>query len=251
MGVNLRENTAVDALSSTNIKITSPMATGVNNGSKINKENGEEHYHHEEDKVNRKVANHNKILTSLIAGAVAGGVAKTVIAPLDRTKINFQISNKAFSGKEAVKFIIHTWKHEGFIFLWRGNSATMARIIPYAAIQYTAHEQYKRLLNRNRRKKHLPPHLRFLAGSLAGVTSCSCTYPLDLVRVRMAVTNKNAYSNLFQVFMKIYRKEGFRTLYRGFTPTILGAIPYSGTSFFTYESLKKRHAGIVEIVKTR
>jgi hypothetical protein len=29
MGVNLRENTAVDALSSTNIKITSPMATGV------------------------------------------------------------------------------------------------------------------------------------------------------------------------------------------------------------------------------
>ena len=51
--------------------------------------------------------------------------------------------------------------------------------------------------------------------------------------------------------MKIYRKEGFRTLYRGFTPTILGAIPYSGTSFFTYESLKKRHAGIVEIVKTR
>ena len=56
MGVNLRENTTVDALSSTNIKITSPMATGVNNGSKINKENGEEHYHHEEDKVNRKVS---------------------------------------------------------------------------------------------------------------------------------------------------------------------------------------------------
>ena len=40
--------------------------------------------------------------------------------------------------------------------------------------------------------RHLPPHLRFLAGSLAGVTSCSCTYPLDLVRARMAVTNKNA-----------------------------------------------------------
>ena len=43
--------------------------------------------------------------------------------------------------------------------------------------------------------------------------------------------------------MKIYKEEGIRTLYRGFTPTILGSIPYSGTSFFTYESLKKMHAG--------
>lgn len=32
-------------------------------------------------------------------------------------------------------------------------------------------------------------------------------------------------------------------MYRGFTPTILGVIPYAGLSFFTYETLKKVHAG--------
>lgn len=54
------------------------------------------------------------------------------------------------------------------------------------------------------------------------------------------------YHNLPEVVMKIYREEGIRTLYRGFTPTILGSIPYSGTSFFTYESLKKLHVGKLE-----
>lgn len=34
-----------------------------------------------------------------------------------------------------------------------------------------------------------------------------------------------------------------KTLYRGFTPTIIGVIPYAGLSFFTYETLKKLHAG--------
>ncbi|XP_063437403.1 mitochondrial coenzyme A transporter SLC25A42-like [Mytilus trossulus] len=234
MGVNLKETSAVDVLNTTDISLPSPLTkTG---------KNGDEHFHVEEHKLNSKVPNHNKIITSLVAGAVAGAVAKTVIAPLDRTKINFQVSNRRFSFKSAFKFIFHTVKHEGFIFLWRGNSATMLRIVPYAAIQYTAHEQYKRMLNRNRRKKHLPPHLRFLAGSLAGITSTSLTYPLDLVRARMAVTEKNLYSNLFQVIMKTYRQEGFRTLWRGYLPTVLGSTMYSGTSFFTYETLKKNHA---------
>ena len=81
---------------------------------------------------------------------------------------------------------------------------------------------------------------RFLAGSLAGSTGQLITYPLDRARAVMAVTNSSGsqYKNLVFVFVSIYKEEGFLSLYRGLTPTLLGVIPYAGTSFFTYETLK-------------
>lgn len=184
---------------------------------------------------------HYEIASSLMAGAMAGAVAKTTIAPLDRTKINFQISSeKQYSFRRALRFIYRCWKADGVISLWRGNSATMARIIPYAAVQYASHEQWKHILN-FRKKEHLDPGPRYLAGSLAGVTSVTMTYPLDLARARMAVTHKIQYRGLSAVFLKIAKEEGIFTLYRGYVPTVLGVIPYAGTSFFTYETLKKKH----------
>lgn len=43
------------------------------------------------------------------------------------------------------------------------------------------------------------PGKLFLAGSLAGATSQSLTYPLDLARARLAVTMKHEYATLRQV----------------------------------------------------
>uniref|UniRef100_A0ABM5ELK2 Mitochondrial coenzyme A transporter SLC25A42 isoform X2 n=1 Tax=Pogona vitticeps TaxID=103695 RepID=A0ABM5ELK2_9SAUR len=181
---------------------------------------------------------------NLVSGAVAGAVAKTAVAPLDRTKIIFQVSSNRFSAKEAYRLIYRTYLTSGFLSLWRGNSATMVRVIPYAAIQFCAHEEYKQLLGTyyGYQGRALTPLPRFIAGSLAGTTAAMMTYPLDLVRARMAVTPKEMYSNIVHVFIRISREEGLKTLYQGFVPTILGVIPYAGLSFFTYETLKKLHA---------
>ncbi|XP_045407746.1 mitochondrial coenzyme A transporter SLC25A42 isoform X3 [Lemur catta] len=205
-------------------------------------------------------SDHRQVLSSLLSGALAGALAKTAVAPLDRTKIIFQVSSKRFSAKgwrtgegsimsqagpteEAFRVLYYTYLNEGFLSLWRGNSATMVRVVPYAAIQFSAHEEYKRVLGRyyGFHGEALPPWPRLLAGALAGMTAASLTYPLDLVRARMAVTPKEMYSNIFHVFIRISREEGLKTLYHGFTPTVLGVIPYAGLSFFTYETLKSLH----------
>jgi len=192
---------------------------------------------HEKVKNPSELSNSGKIFTSLAAGGIAGGIAKTVIAPLDRSKIFFQTNEtRNYRFRYAIRWLRHGYRTEGLLSLWRGNTATLARIIPYSAINFMSFEQYKKLLKVE--ESGTPGYHRFIAGSMAGSTGQLLTYPLDRARAVMAVTPGKQYRNLAMVFCNIYKEEGFLALYRGLTPTLLGVIPYAGTSFYTYETLK-------------
>lgn len=132
--------------------------------------------------------------------------------------------------------------------MYRGNSATMARVVPYASMQFAAFEQYKKLLKVDENGSRTPVK-RYITGSLAATTATMITYPLDTAKARLSVSSKLQYSSLKHVFVKTYKEGGIQLLYRGIYPTILGVIPYAGSSFFTYETLKimyRDHRGEVE-----
>ena len=66
--------------------------------------------------VLRDLPNHHRILVGLTSGAVAGAIAKTVIAPLDRTKIYFQTHpDKRYRLKGAWKFMRLTYNNDGVL----------------------------------------------------------------------------------------------------------------------------------------
>jgi len=88
------------------------------------------------------------ISKSLVAGGIAGCCAKTVIAPLDRIKILFQASNPhyhQYSGTFGGVFraLNQVSTKEGLWAHFKGHTATLARIFPYAALQYMSYEQFK------------------------------------------------------------------------------------------------------------
>ncbi len=64
--------------------------------------------------------------------------------------------------------------------------------------------------------------INLFAGSLAGATSVIFTYPLDLIRVQLAISvDKPHFDGVKDAIVKIYNHEGVVALYRGMSPTLL------------------------------
>ena len=76
---------------------------------------------------------------------------------------------------------------------------------------------------------------KFVSGAAAGAVSTVCTYPLDLLRARMAVEKGQiSFRNLV---VKVAGEGGTHALFRGVGPTLAGIMPYSGTAWLVKETV--------------
>uniref|UniRef100_A0A6B2LC31 Uncharacterized protein n=1 Tax=Arcella intermedia TaxID=1963864 RepID=A0A6B2LC31_9EUKA len=177
----------------------------------------------------------------LISGGFAGCISKTIISPLDRVKILFQTKHPKYEvvNLGVVGTLRKIVQNEGPFKLWRGNTATLARIFPYASIQFMSYEKYKKVILGDAEGGSPHPLLHLICGSMAGATAVICTYPLDLMRARMASqVDENIYRNILHGLQEQLKKEGIKGWYRGSSATLQGILPYAGVNFSVYETLK-------------
>ncbi|XP_077238690.1 thylakoid ADP,ATP carrier protein, chloroplastic-like isoform X5 [Tasmannia lanceolata] len=179
------------------------------------------------------------------AGAIAGAAAKTLTAPLDRVKLLMQcivqthgvrfVEGTTTKGIGFIEAITLIGKEEGIKGYWKGNLPQVIRIIPYSAVQLFAYETYKKLFRG--KDGELSVVGRLAAGACAGMTSTFVTYPLDVLRLRLAV--EPGCKTMSEVALNMLRDEGIGSFYRGLGPSLLGIAPYIAVNFCIFDLIKK------------
>ena len=176
----------------------------------------------------------------MIAGGLSGAAAKTCSAPLDRVKILYQVRSKHYPSRRGVlRTLASVVQLEKPGALFKGNMAQLLRIVPYSSITFVTFERVKMVLGDS-------PAARFASGSVAGVTATLVTYPLDLVRARLAASVHVSgqalplAGRIRSTALDVLRRDGLRGFYNGGVPTLFGIVPYAGTSFLVFGMIKQR-----------
>ncbi|KAI7839404.1 hypothetical protein COHA_006805 [Chlorella ohadii] len=175
------------------------------------------------------------------AGALSGAIAKTITAPLDRVKILLQVKGglergaiaAAASKGNLLQAFLAIGREEGIMGYWKGNLPQVLRVVPYSAAQLYSYEVFKKLFQND--EGHLSVQRRLLAGACAGMAATLLTYPLDTLRLRLAVDpNLRGVRGAVAVLL---REGSGAAFYRGLGASMLGIGPYMALELTSYDLL--------------
>ncbi len=179
----------------------------------------------------------------LLAGAFAGICSVVTTYPLDIIRTRLSIKSEQHINRTIIscgKDIIA--KEGGIRALYRGLSPTVSGIAPYVALNFTVYEGLKAFME----AKQIPLDVekKLFCGGVSGAIAQTFTYPFDVIRRRMQMTNSPEstfkYSGSFDAVYQIIRNEGFKALFKGMLPNYIKVIPAISISFVTFEFVRKK-----------
>ncbi|KAL4069656.1 DEAD-box family helicase [Scleroderma yunnanense] len=201
----------------------------------------------------KRVKTPQEFMIDFLMGGVSAAVAKTSAAPIERIKLLVQNQDEMIKqGRLATPYkgitdaFSRTYREEGLVSLWRGNTANVIRYFPTQALNFAFKDYFKSLFG----FKKSDGYWRWFGGNVAsggaaGASSLLFVYSLDYARTRLANDAKSAkgggqrqFNGLVDVYKKTLASDGIAGLYRGFVPSVVGIIVYRGLYFGVYDSLK-------------
>mmetsp|Transcript_546 Transcript_546/g.1863 ORF Transcript_546/g.1863 Transcript_546/m.1863 type:complete len:354 (-) Transcript_546:249-1310(-) len=193
-----------------------------------------------------------KFFMDLLAGGVAGGISKTIVAPIERVKLLLQTqdANPRIKSGEIARYtgIVNCFsrvaKEQGIGSFWRGNLANVIRYFPTQAFNFAFKDTFKNMFPKYDPSREFWKFFgaNVASGGAAGASSLLIVYPLDFARTRLAADvgkgKEREFTGLFDCLGKTARRSGLLSLYQGFTVSVQGIIVYRGAYFGLYDTLK-------------
>merc|ERR1719450_1862425 len=182
-----------------------------------------------------------KFLIDFCAGGVAGAVAKTATAPIERVKLLIQTQDanpKIISGEVPrytgiVNCFTRVSSEQGFSAFWRGNTVNVIRYFPTQAFNFAFKDSIKALFPKYNSKTEFWKFFaaNMASGGLAGAGSLTIVYPLDYARTRLASdvgSGNPQFEGLADCLAKTMKQGGLFSMYciAQFTAIIAGFISY-------------------------
>ncbi|KAM8950780.1 mitochondrial adenyl nucleotide antiporter SLC25A24 isoform 4-T4 [Lycaon pictus] len=181
----------------------------------------------------------------LVAGGIAGAVARTCTAPFDRLKVIMQVHSTKSRRMRLIGGFEQMLKEGGIRCLWRGNGVNIFKIAPETALKIGAYEQLlKNYWLEHHATESVDPGIMILLGcsTLSHTFAQIATFPLNLIRTRMqaqALEEKGTTTSMIHLVQEIYYNEGKRGFFRGLTPNIIKLLPAVVISCVAYEIVRQ------------
>lgn len=187
----------------------------------------------------RKLSRQEAAARRLTSGTLAAVVVRTVLAPLERVKIEYLLNGSALKPEALVNVIM---QKEGLGGFWKGNMLNIARTAPFKAINFCAFDTYREFVYRSFPEGSDARKIGLLcAGAGAGMTAVITCFPMDVIRTRLLTAGGiERYGSFLACVRRMYREEGLSTFYRGITPALVSMAPNAAVYYSIYDGLKNR-----------
>uniref|UniRef100_A0A3P9D1G5 Mitochondrial 2-oxoglutarate/malate carrier protein n=1 Tax=Maylandia zebra TaxID=106582 RepID=A0A3P9D1G5_9CICH len=184
-----------------------------------------------------------KALIGMTAGAIGAFVGTPAEVALIRMTADGRLPAEQRRGyKNVFNALVRITKEEGVTTLWRGCIPTMARAVVVNAAQLASYSQSKQaLLDSGYFRDDILCH--FCASMISGLVTTAASMPVDIVKTRIQnmkmIDGKPEYKNGLEVLVRVVGKEGFFSLWKGFTPYYARLGPHTVLTFIFLEQMNR------------